>query len=632
MMMNEKLDSNKYLWASLLLAAILTLLIMLPRLINPYSTEDDFRNWYWMHRFQDPDLFVNDSWINEHVLEFNVGSLRLVTLKESPLYGLLYQSLSSLFPIVLLGKLFVFPLTLIAVYYLYRIDTKLVSPQNAFIISIVFVLMNLSLTSMVSTVGGFQRSFMLPLLLAFLYYLLEGRFRETIIVLLISGILYPPLFLLQMVTYGLEMLLSWWPNRHTEAGRKYGKWLGGAVLIGIVIVLLLFPVLQRLLKNITRIDPVANWQAIFAATRYGSAGRFQVFLIFPFVGRGGIADHGITIFAILFLALFATAITVWQPQRIRAFPRVFKSLFWASWISFALAWSGFLITESFLLYLPSRYTQSSLLLVLFLFVTIHIYDAFLAMAKGMTNRTSSWMWLNVPVAGLLIALFFLLPPPETGEIAFGRGDSRWVLLGAAILLLVLTAVRLRSPVSAPVKTSKPITSRVKWGGGVLLLLVGIAITWALQSFLTYYRASNAEQAMYQYLQTLPKDVMLAGDPSVMDAVPLFGKRQVLFGRDRVHPDDKLVQDMLLAYYTDQSSELLMFCQQYGVDYFIVNQDNFADHLDETPTYFYEPYNSAVAPIIQQHQTFVLATLPDVVKTFQQDNLYVVPCTENAFQP
>ncbi|MCA9978962.1 MAG: hypothetical protein KC413_24545, partial [Anaerolineales bacterium] len=120
MMMNEKLDSNKYLWASLLLAAILTLLIMLPRLINPYSTEDDFRNWYWMHRFQDPDLFVNDSWINEHVLEFNVGSLRLVTLKESPLYGLLYQSLSSLFPIVLLGKLFVFPLTLIAVYYLYR--------------------------------------------------------------------------------------------------------------------------------------------------------------------------------------------------------------------------------------------------------------------------------------------------------------------------------------------------------------------------------------------------------------------------------------------------------------------------------------------------------------------------------
>ncbi|MCA9933892.1 MAG: hypothetical protein H6662_01520 [Ardenticatenaceae bacterium] len=625
------LKSNKYLWFSLLLAALITLLIMLPRLTSPYSAEDDFRNWYWMHRFQDADLFVNDYWVNDYVLEMNLGPLRLVTLKASPLYGLIYQLLSNLIPVILLGKLLVFPLTLTAVYYLYRICTKFVTPQNAFVISIVFVLLDLSLTSMVSTVGGFQRSFVLPLLLAFLFYMLEGRLWGTAVVLFVSGMLYPPLFLLQMVTFGLELLLSWWPNRRTEAGRKYAKWLGGAVLIGLITLLLLLPVLRRLLANVASFNLAANWQAMFDATTFGADGRSRMFLIFPIVGRGGIADHGITILVIMFLALFALAIVVWQPERLQAFPRIFKSLFWASWISFALAWMGFLATASFLLYLPSRYTQSGLLLVLFLFVMLHAFEAFSSAAKWLTMHMASLVWLNVPLALVLGGLFFVLPEPEIGTVAFGRGLSRWLLLGMAVFLLILTALsRLRPSAAAPTKVPKPVNPRMKIMTGTLLVLMGIAITWGLQPFLTYFRATDAEIAMFKYLQTLPKDVLLAGNPGVMDAVPLFSQRKALFTRDHIHPDAELVQDFLLAYYADTGEALLAFCQNYDVDYLVVNQDDFMTHDDGEQTYFYEPYQSAVAPVIEQRSAFVLAGLPDDVRAFQQDNLYVVPCAEDAF--
>ncbi|MCA9973708.1 MAG: hypothetical protein KC425_26020 [Anaerolineales bacterium] len=616
-----------HLWYALLLAAGLTLLILWPRLANPYSAEDDFRNWYWMHRFEDPALFANDARVNRDLLELNLGPVRIVTLKNSPLYGLMYQLLSSVAPFILVGKLLAVPLTLIAVFYLYRLCRRLIAPHSALVVTVVFVLLNLSLTSMVSTVGGFQRSFMLPLLLAFLHYLWMGRFWQTAVVLLVSVALYPPLFLLQMVTLGVDLLLLWWPNRRTAAGRRYLRWLGGLALAGVVVVLLLVPYLRPYLAQLANADLAANWQAIFGATQYGPDGRARMFLIFPFVGRGGIADHGITILVLLFLALFAVAIGLWQPARVRGFPRVFKALFWGSWVSFGLAWAAFLATASFVFYLPSRYTQSSLLLVLFVFVMVHGRDALTAAARRFAGQATLLPWLTVPLSGLLAAAFFLLPEAEAGAVAFGRGGTRWVLLAAAVAVLALTVLRLRRPGTAVAATHAPrtLSPGVRRAGAVLLLLVGVLITWSLQPFLTYYEATAAEQALYAYLQTLPKDVLLAGDPAVLDAVPLFGERMALFAQDRIHPDAQVIEDTLLAYYAETREALLAYCQAYGVDYMVVDQNQFLPQDPETRRYFYEPYHSAVAPLIEQQATFLMNTLPDTAKSFQQDNLFVVPC-------
>lgn len=49
-------------------------------------------------------------------------------------------------------------------------------------------------------------------------------------------------------------------------------------------------------------------------------------------------------------------------------------------------------------------------------------------------------------------------------------------------------------------------------------------------------------------------------------------------------------------------------------------------------YFYEPYHSAVVPIIDTRLAFVLNQLSDSVKLVQHNNLFVVPCTTDGIEP
>ena len=217
----ERMKKDKYLWLALLLGLTMMLVFMLPRLLDPYSLEEDFRNWYWMHLFHDQELFPNDHFVSHHVVEVTAGPFNLFIYKSSPLYGLLYQLLSNFLPFILIGKLQVFPLTVMAIYFLYRIIERFVSPVAAMTISSIFVLMNFILSSLVSMTGGLQRSFVLPLLLAFLYFQWQGRYSLVAIILLLSGGLYPPLFLLLAITCCLELVLAGWQAR--QIGRASGR-------------------------------------------------------------------------------------------------------------------------------------------------------------------------------------------------------------------------------------------------------------------------------------------------------------------------------------------------------------------------------------------------------------------------
>lgn len=630
----EKFKEEKYLWLALLLGLAITLIVLLPRLLNPYSTEDDFLNWYWMHRFEDPALFPNDYVIESNIIEVAVGPVTLITQKSSPLYGLLYQLLSNFMPIILLGKLLVFPLTAVAIYYLYRISERLTSSKAAMTICIFFVLLNLLLPTLISTTGGFQRSFVLPLLLAFLYYWGQGRVGVTAVVLILTAGIYAPLFVLLLVTCTFDLAWSWWAERHSPARRQYSLYMGGVALLGGIGTLLLWPRVGGLIQRALSFDRPDIVTLLADNSRYGPSGRSNLFLYFPLVGRGGIADHGTTILIIMFLALFALTIAVWQPQRVRRLPREFKSLFWASWAAFALAWLGFLLTTSFPLYLPSRYTQSSLLLLLFIFVMVNSSEALQAATTWISNNTKQLLWLNVPLAALFVALFFLLPEPQEGVIAFGRGSSRWLLLMLAVLLLFLTVLLGGRPGRArPIARSRPLDPRLQNVALAMVIVLGTISIWVLQSLMiyTYHWPTETEQKMYAYLETVPKQSLVAGNPVLSDPIPLYSKRKVLLTYERLGPSNTAVTDALLAYYADNPTDLLAFCNEYEVHYLVVDKNDFVTARQPGRSFFWEPYNSVVAPVIEQRSTFVLDTLPDSAKSFQQDNIYIAPCTEDAIK-
>ena len=632
----ERMKKDKYLWLALLLGLTMMLVFMLPRLLDPYSLEEDFRNWYWMHLFHDQELFPNDHFVSHHVVEVTAGPFNLFIYKSSPLYGLLYQLLSNFLPFILIGKLQVFPLTVMAIYFLYRIIERFVSPVAAMTISSIFVLMNFILSSLVSMTGGLQRSFVLPLLLAFLYFQWQGRYSLVAIILLLSGGLYPPLFLLLAITCCLELVLAGWQARHTLEKRQYILYSGGILLVGLFVSLLLWPAIVRQFTAFTlALDISGNW-ALLSDGRYAPGGRATVFYIFPFVGRGGVADQGLTIIIMLFLALFAFFVYCWQPERLHNFPRIFKSLFWASWIAFGLAWLGFFLTAAFPLYLPSRYTQSSLLLVLFVFVMVHAPPALQAAGRWIMVNTAILFWFGLVVSGMLVVSFFSLPEPESGVIAFGRGASRWLFLILAALLLILTIVVSRRPTpESSFSLPAAIDARTQGIAVGLLLLLGTIIVWALQPMMNhtvkYHTASASERELYAYVQSLPKDIRISGSPAISDSIPIFGKRQVFLTLERLGPNKQATIDALLAYYADDSTSVIDFCERYDIDYLVIYKQDFIMVREHNERYFYEPYDSTVASQLGQQPAFFLETITDRVKSFQKNDISLVACSTDVLR-
>jgi hypothetical protein len=633
----ESIKRDKHLWLTLLISLTIILVAMLPRLLNPYSTEDDFLNWYWMNRFYDPDLFPNDPAIERNLLELTIGPVNLFIFRNSPLYGLLFQLFSPFIHFILLGKLLVFPLAALSVYCLYRISELFVTPAAAMVICLLFVLLNLILPSLVSFMGGFQRSFALPLLLAFSYAWWRQRYWVAFAILFVAGGIYPPLFVILMMTALLELMLFWWANRKTVAGRKYRLYLVGVLLVAFVVLGLLWPVVEnRFLRLVTAFANSPSVAAVLADDgQHGPFGRGSLFYVFPFVGRGGLIDHGMTNVVVLFLTLFAAGIATWQPQRLRALPRVFKTLLAAGFIGFALAWTGFFLTAFFPFYLPSRYTQSVIFLALFIFVMVNTPDALQAAARWVKGKRSLLLGPNLLIAGFLLFLFFYLPVNQSGEPAIGQGATRWLLLALAALLVVLTGIvhrRARANPSQVSGTVRETDSRGRNVGMGLLILVAIIVVWALRPFMyyTYFLASDAQKEMFAFIQTLPKDSLLTGTPDA-NHIPMFGQRSVLLTYERLGPGFKGTIDALLAYYADDPDDLLAFCDQYGVSYLVVNEQDFIQVREPDHRYFYEPYHSIVAPQLEQRNTFVLEMLPDSARSFQQDEWSLVACTADVLR-
>jgi hypothetical protein len=118
--------------------------------------------------------------------------------------------------------------------------------------------------------------------------------------------------------------------------------------------------------------------------------------------------------------------------------------------------------------------------------------------------------------------------------------------------------------------------------------------------------------LYRYVQTLPKDALIAGHPLDMDNIPLFARRKVLVNQELSIPyytgyyaevRQRLV-DSLLAYYTETPQELQQFVRRYGVDYMLLNTQRFTAQALQDAVY-YEPFNTLVKQRLAAQPHFAL---------------------------
>jgi hypothetical protein len=92
---------------------------------------------------------------------------------------------------------------LIAVIFIYKLGTILKNKRYALILTFLFLLVPWTYWPFS---GGLSRSFGFPLLIAFLYYIIKKDSLKLSFVLLLEALLYPPVFLISLLMYGLSLI------------------------------------------------------------------------------------------------------------------------------------------------------------------------------------------------------------------------------------------------------------------------------------------------------------------------------------------------------------------------------------------------------------------------------------------
>jgi hypothetical protein len=356
-------------------------------------------------------------------------------------------------------------------------------------------------------------------------------------------------------------------------------------------------------------------------------GRYSLFTLYPLIGNGGITDNGwdaINFFWLLILAFFVLLV---RGRRSLNLPFEVWCVLLASIFLFVGSWVSVLLTDSFLIYLPSRYSRVGISIFLSMFIGLNgpdfLRDCSLLLSKNQ-NRLKQGLLI---IEFFLFLLIFLMP----NRIIYAYGfDIRWLLIPLGLVLGILIIFYSRKKYL--ILEKNPITT----AGSVRTLMSGAAITvvffaWSFYakhvSGSSFLNPTISERELLSFIERLPKDVLIAGSPCALDNVPFFAKRQILFSCELDSDNPQLIQTALNAYYSEKPEVIADFCFSYSVDYLVVKLESYSKEYLSRGWIFFEPYNSQILPKIRNREDFVLNRIPDTGKVFVNDHYFIVPCDE-----
>jgi hypothetical protein len=232
----------------------------------------------------------------------------------------------------------------------------------------------------------------------------------------------------------------------------------------------------------------------------------------------------------------------------------------------SLVWFALAHKLLFRLQLPSRYTQHSFRVVFAVAAAIALAALFDALSR----------WLNS------------VPPAK-----------RWQVLGAT----TLAAIGLIAISPTPTK-SYP----------YLVYVVG------------------RTPALYEFFQQQPKDITIASLAQEANNLPTFAQRSILTGREYALPYHQgyykelrqRTVDLIAAQYTPDLAKLQDFIRQYGVDFWLIEQESFKTYYVKDDFWLrqYEPQVSGAIATLESGRKPALAKLRRRCSVLRSDRLLV----------
>jgi len=502
---------------------------------------------FWMRRFQDGGLFHDPL------------TTVLVRSGYIPLgvQGLYYVLSYLVDPVRLgaVGAVFVAPLSAWLVFRIVREQTDW--RPAAWLGAALFVLpWNVQQFN-----GMHARAFGEPVVLLTLYLLLRRRLGWAALIPPVATMLYPPAAAVSLIMVIVAAARSLVSDRSSPA-RRIAVAAGSAAATALATI-------APTVANIQHSNLISE-----AAARhypeFSGRGQMQFFSkSFLQLMRGPYSGFDLdTSGCVLLAGCIAVLLVPGNVRRVRADVWVLAA---ASLAMFAASYSVL-----FRLYLPNRYTHS---MVAFFCIVIAVCWrptwAFLA------RWVSSWGALIVACA-LPAAIVWLaarvvpLGPQMTsqGFSALVRHD-RWLylawLVAACLVAATVLVVKGRRAQGAAVTFAAVLAGT--------LLVGGVAVAGGGEAA----GIACPDAPLYGYLQTLPKDTIVTGDPIAINCIPIAAERPVLMSQKLYQVYDQNVLHFarprmlaeIRAYYGNSLQDIVRLRIMYGAGVIVVNRDLFS---------------------------------------------------------
>jgi len=142
---------------------------------------------------------------------------------------------------------------------------------------------------------------------------------------------------------------------------------------------------------------------------------------------------------------------------------------------------------------------------------------------------------------------------------------------------------------------------------------------------------SKDKAMYTYLNSLPKGVMIASHPEMADGIPTFAKRKVFINSELSEPLfdsywEKIKErttDFFTAYYAQDIKNIYQFCIENKIDYLIVDRRHFKEAYYAKQNVYFEPFSSLITKLAIAHDQYALLNISSDQYLFQQGDIFIV---------
>jgi hypothetical protein len=507
-------------------------------ILRPYVYESDARlHEFWMRRFQDPDLFqdpLTQALLDTAYIPYGFRAIHWVAsfVVDPVLFA-------EAMPLVLV------PLTAWLCFRIVREHTTWW--PAAWLGTALLVLA----WDMHRFTGGHQRAYGPPVVLLTLYLLLRRRDVGAGVVPPLAALVYPSAAAVALGTIALSSLRPA-SGRRLDVRRAV---VAGVSAVGAALALYVpFLVKGGAPEIVSR--AVAERSPDFGRhTDVHLFGGSTLDYLTQKASGFGLARSGsiLVVAALLFLVL--------RPRNVRV-------LRWEVWamLSSSLILFGLGHALLFRLYLPHRYAYA-----IVPFSAILVAVSWQPTWEWLTARLRPWLAAVVGASAVVlvgwiaIMVFpfgFRLPWSETLDKFTAEGWYYVAALAVGVLLVALVYRRGAAWVAASAVAAALLVGQVALAGG---------------DRRTGLRCGRLDTLLH--LRTIPKDAIVAGNPVLLDCVPIVSRRAVVMNEklfqvwevDFWQEGRRRMFDSVEAYYGDSTDSILELRRKYGADYLVVER-------------------------------------------------------------